>query len=89
MKWNQVEKFIIFVNITVKLQYDNSHIKMNIKVKSRIYLKLHNEYKISEINEKLTQQRVNSFTVIEKINRLIYKLKLSFTMHIHSIIFIA
>ena len=61
---------------------------MNIKVKSRVYLKLHSEYKISGINEKLTQQRVNSFTVIKKINRLTYKLKLLFTMHIHLIIFI-
>ena len=62
---------------------------MNIKVKLYVYLKLYNKYKILKINEKLTQQRVNSFKVIKKINRLIYKLKLLFIIHIHSVIFIA
>ena len=57
---------------------------------SKTYLRLHYNYKISElVNYKLYNQRVESFKILKKMSKLAYRLKLLSLMKIYSIIFIA
>ncbi len=82
---------MIFANVIMKIRYDKSHKFIKIKLNDNVYLHLHHEYKISDIeNRKLTLQRVRSFKILEMIlNDLVCKLTLSSIMKIHSIISIA
>ena len=85
-----VEKTMIFVNVMKKLRYDAKHIDLKLIVNDYAYLCFYNDYIISDFtNQKLHQQRVNFFKILKKIDTLIYRLKLSFVMKIHSVIFIA
>ena len=89
LKKEQVEEFIAFVNIIIKIYYDKSHMLISLFKESKIYLRLHHNYKISElVNYKLHNQRVESFKILEKVNKLAYRLKLLSLMKIHSVIFI-
>ena len=59
------------------------------KQNDEIYLKLHIEYKISKLNSvKFNNQRAKTFRVKKAHEQWIYKLKLFFTMKIHSMIFV-
>ena len=78
---------IIFASIFIKARYDFKYLIINFKKKDEAYLKLHYKYFILGLsNKKLSQQRVDSFKMLTKINSLIYQLQLSFIMRIHSII---
>ena len=73
-----------------KLRYDAKHIELKLVVDDYVYLCFYNDYIISNLtNQKLHQQRVNSFKILKKIDTLIYRLKLPLVMKIHSVIFIA
>ena len=85
-----VEKVMTFVNVMHKLRYDVNHVVVNIKIKNKVFLRLHVDYIIFDlINEKLSQQRVEFFKILVKVDILAYKLELSFIMQIHSVISIA
>ena len=90
LKREQVKEFIVFVNIMVKIYYDESYMLISLLKESKTYLRLHHDYKISKlVNYKLYNQRVKSFKILEKMGKLAYRLKLSSLMKIHSMIFIA
>ncbi len=59
-------------------------------IEDKIYLRLHNEYFLSERNNfKLFNQRSDLYTIKRKIENVVYELNLSQNSRIHSIIFIA
>ena len=90
IKREQIKKALTFINIIIKTYYNESHKPINIFKKNLTYLRLHYEYKISKfINHKLHNQRVDLFKIFEKVEKLIYRLKLSFVIIIYSIVFIA
>ena len=82
-----VEKTIVWVNMIIKFNYDRRHTSIDLKKKFEIYLRLHHEYTISNIiNRKLSNQRVDSFKILQKIDKLIYKFELFFVIIIHSVV---
>ncbi len=91
MKRDEVDSIMIFANVVMKVRYDKSHKLITIKLDNNVYLWLHHEYEISDVeNRKLTLQRVKSFKVLKMIlNDLVCRLTLSSIMKIHSIISIA
>ena len=90
LKREQVEEFIAFVNIMIKIYYDESHMSISLLKESKTYLRLYHNYKIPElVNHKLYNQRVESFKILEKVGKLAYRLKLPSLMKIHPMIFIA
>ena len=90
LKREQVEEFIVFINIIIKIYYDESYMLISLLKESKTYLRLYYDYKISElVNYKLYNQRVESFKILEKVSKLAYRLKLLSLMKIHSVIFIA
>ena len=87
MKREQAKNVIIFVNILTKTYYDKSHIALRLKRDNITYLRLHHEYKISNlINRKLYYQKIDSFKILEKVKSFAYHLKLSLIMKIHLVI---
>ena len=63
----------------IKYYYDRKHQSMYLKIDDYVCICLHHEYDNSTIailDKKLSQQYVKSFKIIEKIERLIYKLDL-------------
>ena len=52
-------------------------------------MRFHHDYIISKIiNKKLSQQRVEFFTILDKINNFVYQLKFSSIIFIYFVIFI-
>ena len=93
IKRKNAEIVMTFVNVVNKVRYDQNHrIIINIiQPRFMIYLKLHQKYIIFDLtNKKLFNQRIESFKIIEAVNKSkqAFKLKLSSIMKIHSIIFI-
>ena len=87
IKREKTDNVITFINVISKIRYDNKHKIINLK--SLTYLRLHYNYFIFDINFKLFNQRVDLFKIFNKIKNLVYKLKLSEIIRIHSIILIA
>jgi hypothetical protein len=82
-----IEKVIVFANVNMKTRHDFKKKSMKLNVKNVVYLKLHAEYIQSRlINRKFNKQRFESMKILEKINKLIYKLNILITWKIHSII---
>ena len=86
IKREKTDNVITFINAMSKIRYDNKYKVINLK--SLTYLRLHHNYFIFDINLKLSNQRVDFFKIFDKIENLIYKLKLSKIIRIHSIILI-
>ena len=86
IKRKKINDVIIFVNAMSKIRYDNKHKVINLR--SLIYLRLHYDYFIFDINFKLFNQRVGFFKIFEKIENLVYELTLFEIIRIHSIILI-
>ena len=91
MKYREnVEKTIAWINIIIKFNYDWRHIFLNLKKDFKTYLRLYHDYtKSSIINKKLSQQRVDFFIILNKIDNLIYRLNLSSIMIIYLVVFVA
>ena len=74
-----------------KRHYNRRHNSLFFKENDWTLLKLHHEYNISsfiEIINKLTQQFVESFKMLIKIERLAYKLNMSDHWKVHSVFFV-
>ena len=81
-----VNDAIAFVQMNAKFHYDKKHESMFMKQKNVTLIKLHKNYSIfSTISKKYDQQFVEFFTIIEKIDRLTYRLNISSNWFIHSI----
>lgn len=90
IKRNQAKNVVAFVNVMHKLRYNKMHKNMKLKIEDYAFLRLHAKYIISRlINKKLSQQRVNLFKTLKKIDYFAYRLELSSIVRIHSIISIA
>ena len=86
MKREQIKDIIIFANILIKTYYNKFYIALRLTRDNIIYLRLHHEYKISNlINQKLYYQKIDFFKILEKIKSLAYRLKLSSIIKIYSI----
>ena len=93
IKFENVEVAMIFASAISKKRYDNKHKTLDSMIKSKfmMYLRLHQSYTIVDLsNKKLFNQRVDSFKIIEAVDkfRQIWRLKLFFIMKIYSVIFI-
>ena len=81
---------IIFDQMNAKFHYDRKHESMFMKQEDVALIKLHKSYNISSaISKKYDQQFVESFSIIEKIDRLTYRLNISSNWSIHSIFSVA
>ena len=80
----------VFATTKVKIYYDVRHTSILLKKDEYVYLRLNKEYKLSKrFNSKLSQQRCEFFKILQRVERLTYKLNLSSTWRVHSVIFIA
>jgi hypothetical protein len=83
----KIEETIIFANAFMTIRYDSIRTSLDLKVEDSVYLKLHKEYSQSSLmNRKFAKQRLKSVRIIEKIDKLVYKLEISETWKIHSVI---
>src|SRR6266480_760126 len=70
----------------MKNHYNKYHIFLLLNSENLITLKLHHEYHIFSIkNKKLFIQQVDCFFIKQQISSLVYELKLSANMKIHSV----
>ena len=80
---------ISYVMTKVKIIYDSRHTFLLFKSDDKVYLRLHKRYTLSsKSNAKLFNQRIDSFLVKRRIERLIYELDLSSRSQIHFVIFV-
>lgn len=87
---DEAENVISWSNMIFKTIYDSKHTIMQLRIEDKAYWRLHHDYIISELfNHKLSNQRLRSFKILEKIDFLVYQLNLSFTMSIYSVVSIA
>ena len=90
IKRDDVDVAMTFVSAFSKARYDEIHRTMKFKIDDKVYLRLHHDYTIFDLfNHKLTKQRMKSFSIIEKIDNLVFRLQLFFVMKIHSVVSIA
>jgi hypothetical protein len=73
----KVKKAIIFANAQMKMRYDLTRKSLNLKIDDVVYLKLHKEYNQSDlINRKFSKQRLKLVKILEKVEKLTYKLNI-------------
>ena len=76
----KTENVIIHAQIMFKIRYDFKHKFIDLKTDQKIYIKFHRKYFQFDLkNRKYNKQRLKSVNILKKINRLIYKLKISKT----------
>ena len=76
----EVTDVIAFAQMTSKYYYDRKHQFLFMKTDDYVLIRLHHDYNISTIevlDKKLSQQYVDSFKILEKIDNLTYRLKFS------------
>ena len=74
----------------VKIQYDELHQSLDLKVGDKPYLRLHHDYTISGVmNRKLSHQRTGPFTVLAKVGKLTCRLEIPSIMEIWPAISVA
>lgn len=73
----ETEHASLFVNVKIKIYYDSCHTLLRISFEEKTFLRLNHDYRLFEkFNVKLFNQRINSFLIKSRIERLIYELKL-------------
>lgn len=74
----KIANVIFFANVKAKIYYDVRHISLMLRLDDRVYLRLNYDYHLSnKLNRKISLQRCDFFLVKRRIDRLVYKLKLS------------
>ena len=72
-----VKDIIIFAAIRIKELYNRLYRSKFFKVGDLVNLRLHREYRVLAIkSKKLSSQFIGLFSIIERIDRLIYRLRL-------------
>ena len=85
----KIEEFINFAQFMKKIRYDQRHLSLEIKFGAKIYFRLHKRYSQLDMrNRKFDKQKMNPIKILEKVKKLAYKLKISESWKIHSIVFI-
>ena len=78
---------LAFASVRIKEYYDAKHISMFFRIGEHVHLRLHRGYQMAGVqSRKLGQQFAEPFEVIERIERLAYRLKLPPTMKIHDVV---
>jgi hypothetical protein len=88
----QIIDAIAWTQMMMKMNYDRKHISMNIKIEDFALLRFHKDYNIfvtKILERKLSQQYVDSFKMLEKIENLVYRMNVSQDWRIHSVVSIA
>ena len=88
----EIVDVIAFAQMHVKYYYVKDHASIFMKTNEWTFFRLHKDYKISittRLNKKYTQQYVDSFQIIERIERLVYRLIISTNWRIHNVFTIA
>ena len=81
---------IVFATTKIKIYYDVRHTSIFFKKSEYVYLRLNKKYKLSKrFNSKFSQQRCEFFKILQRVERLTYKLNLLSTWRVYSIILIA
>ena len=71
---------ISFAQTMQKIRYDNKHKKLTLKKINKNFFRLHKKYIQSDLNNrKFDKQRINSISVLIKIEKFAYKLNISNT----------
>ena len=89
---NEIIDVIAFAQMHAKYYYDKSHISVFMKIDDWAFFQLYKNYKISitiRLNKKYAQQYIDSFQIIERIERFVYRLVLSVNWRIYSVFIIA
>jgi hypothetical protein len=74
----EIEEAIIFANAAMKIRHDLTRKSLKMNVRDAVYLKLHKRYTQSDLsNRKFSKQRLESIKIIEKMNKLAYRLEIS------------
>ena len=87
-----VSDVIAFAQMKIKFRYDRRHLSLFMRLDDWVLLSLHKEYNISitaQIKKKMSNQYVRSFRIIERIERLAYRLVVLEHWKIHSVFIIA
>ncbi len=83
----KVEKAIAFANTSMKIRYDSKRTQLDLRSDDSVYFKLHKEYIQSDFtNRKFVKQGLESVKIIEKVDKLVYRLEILKSWKIHSII---
>ena len=83
-----VSNVIAFAQIKFKFRYNRRHLSLFMRINDWILLRLYKKYNISviaQINKKISNQYVESFRIIERIDRLIYHFVVFEHWRIHSV----
>ena len=89
IKREKANDVIVFANAIVKTRYNSIYKIVKLREESLVYLRLHHNYSISNINLKLFNQRIELFKILSKINNLVYLIKLFEIINIYLVISIA
>ena len=74
-KRKDAETIIIFVVVFSKSRYNAIHKTIDIKIENKIYFRLHQNYIILNLtNHKFSNQRMKPFSILKKIDNLIFRL---------------
>jgi hypothetical protein len=74
----EAKEFIDFAQTMIKIRYDSRHTSLNLKVETSVYINLHRSYTQSKIkSRKFSKQRLDLIKIIDKIEKLTYKLNIS------------
>ena len=85
-----VKDAITFASLKMKKIYDTRHQFIFFKIEDLVNLRLHRGYKVSVIiSKKIGSQLIRSFKILERIERLAYRMELPVNMKIHNVISIA
>jgi hypothetical protein len=82
----KIQNFINWAQKSNKAHYDKRHASLFLKIDEWALLRLHHEYFISSFKnmiKKILIQYIDSFKIIQRIKRLIYRLKISSNWKIH------
>jgi hypothetical protein len=88
----EVQNVIDWIQMINKIHYDRRHSSLFLKMSEWVLLRLHHEYFISEskdIIKKIFTQYVRFFKIVQRIERLIYRLNVSSDWKIHSVFIVA
>jgi hypothetical protein len=86
------QNFIDWTQMQNKAHYDRRHTSFFLKIDEWVLLRFQHEYSISDskdMTKKISAQYVDSFKILQRIERLIYRLNISFDWKVHSVFFVA
>ena len=88
---NKIIDVITFAQMHVKYYHDKNHISIFMKTNDWAFFQLHKSYKISitiRLNKKYVQQYIDSFQIIERIEKFVYRLIFSINWRIYFVFII-